>query len=258
MKSRNRKNATSLIIAVAFVLGYFIGNYFSTNTTITYSYTNPPNAVTTFEPYIKPGENISFASIRVPAVDENGNGIATILSVQVIPGSGKVLANIDKLLFWTDTQNSIRTARSVAANITGIDLSTYDIIYTIQANASAVEGPSAGSALTVATIAALKNKKVNQSVMMTGTINHDGTIGPVGNILEKANASKQIGAELFLVPLGSSVQTTYKTEKYCEQIGPTQICTTESIPQKIEVSKAIGIEVKEIISVEEALKYFLI
>ncbi len=258
MRSKSRKNATLVVIVIVFILGYFIGSYLGTSTTITYSYTKTPNMITTFEPYIKSGENISFASIRVPAVDEDGNGIATTLSVQVIPGSGKVLANIDKLLFWTDTQNSIRTARSVAANITGIDLSTYDIIYTIEANASAVEGPSAGSALTVATIAALKNKKVNQSITMTGTINHDGTIGPVGNILEKANASKQIGAELFLVPLGSSIQTTYKTEKYCEQLGPTQICTTESIPQKIEVSKVVGIEVKEIISIEEALKYFLI
>ncbi len=42
--------------------------------------------------------------------------------------------------------------------------------------------------------------KVNPKVMMTGMINPDGTIGPVGGILEKASAAASVGAKLFLIP----------------------------------------------------------
>jgi len=38
---------------------------------------------------------------------------------------------------------------------------------------------------------------------MTGTLNHDGSIGPSGKILEKAIAAKEAGAKVFLVPVGS-------------------------------------------------------
>jgi uncharacterized protein len=165
---------------------------------------------------------------------------------------------VDKLIFWTDTQNSIRTAKSVAEEITNTSLDNYDMIYTITANASVIEGPSAGAALTIATIAAIQKKQINSSVMMTGTINHDGTIGPVGEIIAKASAAKSIGAELFLVPLSQSAQVSYESKQYCEKIGFSQICTIEQIPSKVDVSEKTGIQVKEVKDIEEALKYFLI
>ena len=57
------------------------------------------------------------------AVDQNGKGVSTPLVVEVKPGTGEALTNIDKLLFWTDTQQSIQTAKAVAENITGINAS---------------------------------------------------------------------------------------------------------------------------------------
>jgi len=92
--------------------------------------------------------------------------------------------------------------------------------------------------------------------MITGTINHDGTIGPVGGIVEKAKASKDVGAELFLVPLAQSREVVYKMEQHCESYGHTKICTTETLPVKFDVEEETGISVREVGSITDAKKYF--
>jgi uncharacterized protein len=199
----------------------------------------------------------SEANIFVPAVDNQGNGVAVKLTVEALPGEGRILVNIDKILFWVDTQQSMRIARDVAQKITNKDLSKIDLIYTIETEANVVEGPSAGAALTIATIAALENKSINTSVMITGTINPDGTIGPVGGIVPKSKAAKDIGAKLFLIPEGQGEQVNYKPKEECKTIGFFTYCKIEYIPEKITVSKISGIEVREVSNINDALKYFL-
>ncbi|MBN2042179.1 MAG: hypothetical protein JW754_00070 [Candidatus Aenigmarchaeota archaeon] len=245
----------TVLIFLFFVLGFLFGVQFNKTTVTVYNETKPIQKIV-YTPFDSVA-NSSFSTIAIPAVDQEGEGLTTILTVQVVPGSGRVLANIDRLLFWTDTQNSIRTSRSVAAEVTGLNLSEYDIIYTIETNATSVEGPSAGTALTIATIAALQGKEIDTSILITGAINHDGTIGPVGEILQKAIAAKEAGYRLFLVPLMHSEQITYHTEKFCEPVGPSQICTTERIPDKISVEEEAGIRVEEVQDIHEALEYFL-
>jgi len=198
-----------------------------------------------------------FIRIYVPAVDNEGRGVATILKVGIKPGDGKVLVDINNILFWLDTQQSIQTAKKVAQEITKVDLSKFDLIYSLEnINASVVEGPSAGAALTIATIAAIEGKELNQKVMITGTINPDGTIGPVGGIIPKAQAAKEIGATTFLVPEGQGTQVNYIPEEKCERIGYFTFCTT-TYKKKIEnVGKSVGINVIEVKDVREAMKYF--
>ncbi|HDJ96647.1 MAG TPA: hypothetical protein ENG45_01075 [Candidatus Aenigmarchaeota archaeon] len=205
-------------------------------------------------------KNVSFneVSIEVPAVDSEGNGVMATLRVEVEPGRGRALTNINQILFWVDTQHSIRKAMRVAENVTGIDLKNYDFVYSIETNASVIEGPSAGAAITIATIAALENKTLNNSVTITGTINHDGTIGPVGQIVAKGKAAKDHGKTLFLVPVGQSKQTVYKERKHCERYGFVTYCSTEIVPEKVDVESEVGIEVKEVRTVEEALRYFIV
>jgi predicted S18 family serine protease len=93
--------------------------------------------------------------------------------------------------------------------------------------------------------------------MITGTINHDGTIGPVSEIIAKAGAAKQRGASLFLVPLLQSRDVVYETREHCENFGPTKVCTVEQLPKRIDVTNQTGIETIEVGSVKEALNYFL-
>jgi uncharacterized protein len=194
--------------------------------------------------------------MHLPAVDADGNGTDTILTVEATRGSGRTLTDIDSLLFWADTQHSIRIARRVAENITGKKMEDYDIIYAIEANASLIGGPSAGSALAIATIAALEGKKPKDNIMITGSINHDGSIGPVSAILEKAKAAKQSGAILFLVPLSQGRDVAYEESEHCEIFGATDICTTETKPQRIDIEQESGIEIQEVETVKDAMAYF--
>lgn len=193
----------------------------------------------------------------VPAVDDSGKGAALTLTVQAQPGDGRILTDINNLVFWTDTQDSIRTAEQVAQNVTNVDLSKIDLIYNVKTNATSIEGPSAGAALTIATIAALEGKTPNPNVMITGTINPDGTIGPVGAVDAKAQAAKEIGATTFLVPEGQSVQKTYEPSQNCQTIGPVSYCSTDYQTKTVNITTVSGLNVKEVSNIQEALKYFL-
>lgn len=193
----------------------------------------------------------------IPAVDDSGNGVTPLLKVQAMPGSGKVLIDVNNLFFFVDTQNSIRTAREVAQNVTGIDLSKIDLVYSVDANVSAVEGPSAGAALTIATIAVAEGKAPNPNVVITGTINPDGTIGPIGGVLEKAQAAKGAGATLLLVPRGQGTSTSYQPQQNCRTFGSIIYCTNEYKGTTTDISSAAGITVKEVGTINDALSYFL-
>lgn len=212
---------------------------------------------------VKKVENAFFSSdgstkisMYLPAVDADGKGVNTILTIEVTPGTGRTLTDIDNLLFWADTQHSIRIARRVAENITRRRMEDYDIVYTIEANATLIGGPSAGAALAIATIAALEGRKLKDNVMITGSINHDGSIGPVSAILEKAKAAKEAGVTLFLVPLLQSRDVIYETTENCEVFGASQICTTETKPRKVDVAYETDIEIVEVASVQDAMEYF--
>ncbi|MBU0898543.1 MAG: hypothetical protein KKB03_02640 [Nanoarchaeota archaeon] len=248
-----KKKITILIIGL--ILGTYIGGYFSSETV--HIITERP-IILSEDIYTELTDSkiLPMASIKVAGVDNEGNGVATVLTVQSVRGEGRVLTNIDKLLFWTDTQNSIRTAKQVAEEVTGIEVSGYDLIYSIHADAAVIEGPSAGAALTAVTIAVLEGKQIRDDVMITGTINHDGTIGPVGGIAEKAKAAEEIGAKTFLVPVGQSKTVQYEEKEHCEQIGLSQICTTERIPHEENAGEGLDIEVIEVGNIKDALQYF--
>ncbi|MBN1896736.1 MAG: hypothetical protein JW789_03345 [Candidatus Aenigmarchaeota archaeon] len=251
--------AVVFVVVIVFFSGIIIGNSYSRTVVIEKTSPAKGTAVLAAPPlYDEMPSEGTFATIVIPAIDEDENGITTSMTVQAFPGTGRILTNIDKLLFWVDTQNSIRRATQVAENMTGLNLSEYDIIYTIQANASVIGGPSAGAAITAATIAALENRMINTTVMVTGSVNHDGTIGPVGGVLQKAGIAKDSGAELLLVPLTQSSEVAYKSREYCEKIGWVDFCTTETYPVKVNIEEETGIKVHEVMDISDVIEYMLV
>jgi uncharacterized protein len=245
-KHSDKKSFLTILI-IGIILGSLAGYYYfsSYTTTVVQSRCN-----VTVEPVF------SRAEINLVAVDQDGRGVTTPLVVESKPGDGKALTNIEKLLFWTDTQYSIQTAKAVAENVTKINTSNYDLTYTIESNATIVGGPSAGAALTIATIAALKNEKIRNDVVITGTINEDGTIGEIGGVLEKAKAAKDVGAKLFLVPRGQGEQTTLEPQENCVRRSNFVFCETTYKQVTVNIGKDAGIAVIEVGTVEEAYKYF--
>jgi len=248
------------IIAILLIFLVFFAVYMFIQNITTYTETSIEKKI--YTPEIQPTEIIlpndtTITTIKVPAVDSKGNGVITTLIVDAMPGMGRTLVDINQILFWVDTQNSINTAKKVAENVTGLDLSKYDIVYSIQANASVIEGPSAGAAMVIATILELQNKPINEDVTITGTMSDDGRVGQVSGIVAKGGAAKDAGINIFLVPEGQKEYTTYKEEKKCEKYVFTTVCRTEIKPEKVDVEEEVGIEVVEVDNIEEALKYFI-
>jgi uncharacterized protein len=259
MEKTNNRSILYLILIIVLLIGVIVGlginykinpeNYrtvVSKNVnTIQYTSTNLGKT------------NLVLSSIKVPAIDNDGNGVITGLVVEAVPGTGKTLVDINSILFISDTQSSIRTAKEVAAKYTGKDLSKYDIIYHLDANATVISGPSAGAAMTIATISALENQKIKDNVMITGGIDKDGNITDVGGIVDKAKASKSAGAEIFLVPLTQSEETVYQDKESCRTRGLTKICNIVQVPITMDVQKEANIPVKEVSNISEAYSYFV-
>ena len=243
--------AIVILLVAAGIYGYFFYYQPSISLNITKNASTTPSFPTTNQAI-----SSTVVTLDAPAVDNQGNGVVTLLRVEARSGSGRTLVDINNILFFVDTQNSIQIAKDFAANYTHANLSNIDLIYSIETNASVIEGPSAGAALTISTIASLEGKQLNPNVMITGTINPDGTIGPVGGITAKAQAAKEIGAKVFLVPQGQGTQTTYTPVQQCQQIGLITYCTTEYKASTIDVSKDLGIQVKEVNTIQDALSYF--
>jgi len=251
-KQKSSKKLFLAIFLIGTLFGIWVGYY-----AYVLNYQPPETKTETKYVYVTPNESYSSATINLAAIDQNGNGVTTPLIVEAKPGDGKILTNIEKLLFWVDTQQSMQIAKYVAENVTKIDLEKYDLVYTVKSNATLVGGPSAGGALTVATIAAIENKQIKSDVMMTGTINPDGTIGEVGGVLEKAKAAKDLGMKTLLVPKGQGTQTYLKPEENCIQRSNFIFCTTKYKEVTINIGKDVGIEVIEVENVSEALKYLV-
>lgn len=156
-------------------------------------------------------------------------GVLLPAQTEIRDGEGRLLLSIDETLFFTSTQTSITLALKIAKNITGASLSDKDIIIRVgnpYNQTLALSGQSAGSSIAVALIANLLDKKIRKDVVLTGTIEEDGSIGPVGDVRTKARAARDAGIKTILVPKGQGVD----------------------IP---------GIRVIEVSSIEEALPYMM-
>lgn len=215
-------------------------------------------------------ENVQSASVKLVAVSSDGEGVVSGLTVEIGPGSGKIMVDTRPLIGF-DFQYAGRIAVKVASDITGYALDDENkglkganVLFTVSTQTGesveiqAVDGPSAGAATAVATIAALENRKVKENVIMTGTINEDGSIGTVGGVFEKAKAANDAGAELFLVPPGQSVVTMYR--EVVRQVGHFTFRTYEPVSVDLnEYAENVGwnIRIQEVSTIEEALALML-
>lgn len=67
---------------------------------------------------------------------------------------------------------------------------------------TSTDGPSAGAVMTVGFLALLKGDHLQRGVALTGTIEPNGRIGPVGSIPDKVRAAAREGYRTILIPQG--------------------------------------------------------
>ncbi len=126
------------------------------------------------------------------------------------------------------------TAVVVASQLLGIDPRDYEFAYSVGGR---IDGPSAGAYMTVATLAALQGHDVAPDIFMTGTINPDGTIGPVGGIPQKIEGAAENGARMVLIPAGLRYDYDAATGKQVDVV---------------EKGRQLGVEVREVSTIFDA------
>jgi len=203
-------------------------------------------------------------STKIVAVSSDGSGVISELNVEIEKGSGRILVDTHTLVGF-DFQYAERTAVKVAAEITGtaldddgVGLKGVDVFFSVSVpteqtvEVQAIDGPSAGAATTILTIAAIENRRVKDNVIITGTVQADHTIGLIGGAYAKAKAAHENGATLFLVPKGQYVEVS-------RQVGPFSYTEYKSISylQDYAQQQGWGLQIQEVSTIEEAANLML-
>lgn len=96
-------------------------------------------------------------------------------------------------------RDSVFNAASCIRRLTGKDLHDYDIHVNVIGGGN-IDGPSAGTAITLAIYSALEQRPIPQNVAVTGEISLQGQIKAVGGIQEKLYGARQAGIRKVLLP----------------------------------------------------------
>jgi uncharacterized protein len=209
-------------------------------------------------------ESIIYRNVTVyaPAVASTDDGYIGVISTITVTiqssGSGRVF--VDTLpLTEVDMQGSARLAVKVASALvqndlnSNVDPSSFDYFFVVRTSSPIIGGPSAGGIMTVATISLLENWQMDNKTVMTGMINPDGSIGPIGGIPEKIDAANSVGAMHFLIPKGQGT--------YTEMVPTTVngwITTVKPVTRNIAdyAMENYGITVTEVSDITDAIENF--
>ncbi len=104
-----------------------------------------------------------------------------------------------------------------------------------------IDGPSAGALKTIAVLSLMQGDTLKSDLTMTGTINPDGTIGPVGGIPQKIQGAAAEGVKTVLIPAGQR---------------NSQSVDDGSLVDVVDEGRRLGVEVKEVRDVYEAYQLF--
>lgn len=96
-------------------------------------------------------------------------------------------------------RSSAWTAIASSSFLLGEDLNQYRFSFDAEGG---IDGPSAGGLFTSSTLALILGENLQREVTMTGTINPDGSIGPVGGIPLKVRAAHEQGKRRVVIPAG--------------------------------------------------------
>ncbi|MDF2504002.1 MULTISPECIES: Lon family ATP-dependent protease [Clostridium] len=124
-------------------------------------------------------------------------------------------------------KDSVFNAASVIRKITDKDIKDYDIHVNFIGGGK-IDGPSAGSAITICIISALLDKPVRQDVAMTGEISLRGKIKPVGGIFEKVYGAKRKEIKLVTVP-------KYNFKEVPKELKDIEVKPVETIEELMDI-----------------------
>ncbi|MBD3175819.1 MAG: hypothetical protein GF320_11610 [Armatimonadia bacterium] len=169
-----------------------------------------------------------YSDVRVTVAPHEGESAKVSFAEGEVGGSGDMW----EAAGWM--------AACVSSLATGVPMNTYSVEYAVE---GAIDGPSAGGLFTVAVLSALTSADLSDDVTMTGTVNPDGTIGPVGGIPHKLEGAADAGRTKVLVPVGQREDLDLSgSEPFMVDL--------------IRRGEELGIEVVQVATVAEAYQEF--
>ncbi len=186
---------------------------------------------------------LDFGQVKIFAVTEDEKGMAADLYLYKISGNGDVAFITSNSLVGKDTQTTGNIALDIAEKQSKVKRGSNNYIFDIRANASEVDGPSAGAAMTLLAYSILSERALPKDVGITGTINTDGSVGVVGGVYQKALAASQIGIKLLMIPRGEANQVIREEGK------------VQSINLIMYAPENLGMKVVEVSTIVDVLEY---
>ena len=159
-------------------------------------------------------------------VGPNSSGTVSVGVAEEFAGGG---GNQWRTATWLAAFNATRTV--------GASLADYEFNVHVGGH---VDGPSAGMLTTASMLALIKGQAPRADTTMTGTINPDGTAGPVGGIVQKMEGAKESGLKRFGFPIGCRNHKDMKTGETVDLMA---------------VGQRLGLETKEIGDLYEGYEF---
>lgn len=146
----------------------------------------------------------------IGAVDYRGSliEIESIAFPAEVKGEGSIRFNDTA---GSMAKDSVFNAVSVLRKETGYNIKNFDVHINI-VGGGRVDGPSAGVAIYLALLSAIKNKPIRQDVAITGELSIQGKVKAVGALYEKIYGAKQAGIKKVLIPEGNSKDVPLELE----------------------------------------------
>lgn len=199
----------------------------------------PPTAEPTATPDVPTERTVELEALYYQQTNDGAQGGTSPIQVRIRPAA---TAGELRVGFFQEEvqgtgdqwQSSGWIAVLLASLLEGINPTDYEFSFS---SGGWIDGPSAGGLMTVGVLAALRNEQVRDDASMTGTINPDGTIGPVGGIPHKIDGAAKAGMKLILVPIG---------QRYDYDSNQQQLVDL------VEAGQKVGVEVREVGTIFDA------
>ena len=129
---------------------------------------------------LRAGDEVNIEAVRI---DDSGS--ETIISDRIVLG--------------------VRVLESAGIAQAATQLRDTDLPFEVGFSTEDIGGPSAGLAFTLTVLDVLTEGDLTggANIVVTGTIDRDGNVGPIGGVKQKAFAARDAGADIFLVPEGN-------------------------------------------------------
>lgn len=143
----------------------------------------------------------------LPAVDASDGGLIVPIEFEFSKGNGELFVDLAGVEVRHDLQLALREARETATRLTGGSLAETATRVTFEppnSDVLALRGKSWEAGLTVALVASLRQQPLPRETLITGIVDDEGALLPVGGIEAKARAARAFGARELLVPEGDT------------------------------------------------------